>query len=97
METYNEDVVGDIHELKVLPGYFLALIGDRKTYKEIKKYNREEMNNFLSNLYREGFREGTESGEQADFKIKLVKVLQTTKGIGDKTIAKVLKTLKEME
>lgn len=36
METYNKDAIGDIHELKVLPGYFMALIGDRKTF-EVRK------------------------------------------------------------
>ena len=30
----------DIHELKTLPGYFLALIGDRKTF-EVRKKDRD--------------------------------------------------------
>lgn len=70
---------------------------NRKMYKDIKKYDRQEMERFLATLYSEGFQEGVKSGNNADFKIKLVQVLQNTKGIGEKTIEKVLQTLREME
>lgn len=58
---------------------------------------RQEMENFLATIYSEGFKDGAESAEGADFKIKLVQVLEKTKGIGPRTIDKVLNTLKEME
>ena len=70
---------------------------NRKMYKDIKKYDRQEMERFLSTLYKEGFQDGAKSGDNADFKIKLVQVLQSTKGVGEKTIEKVLKTFKEMK
>lgn len=74
---------------------------NRKTFKAIKKFDRQEMDNFFKNNYehgfKDGFRSGTESGQQVDFKIELVQVLQATKGIGDKTIKKVLETLKNRE
>ena len=52
---------------------------------------------FLTNIYKDGFQDGVNAGDNADFKIKLVQVLQNTKGVGEKTIEKVLDTLKEME
>lgn len=70
---------------------------NRKQYKAIKKYDRNEMETFLANIYRQGFSDGAEAGENADFKIKLVEVLQATKGVGEKTIKKVLDTLREKE
>lgn len=70
---------------------------NRKMYKEIKKYDRQEMERFLANIYKQGFEDGAEAGDNADFKIKLVQVLQNTKGVGEKTIEKVLATVKEME
>lgn len=69
---------------------------NRKMYKEIKKYDRQEMERFLANIYKQGFDDGAEAGNNADFKIKLVQVLQNTKGVGEKTIEKVLATVKEM-
>jgi hypothetical protein len=69
----------------------------RKQYKEIKKYDRQQMEIFLTNIYKDGFQDGVNAGDNADFKIKLVQVLQNTKGVGEKTIEKVLDTLKEME
>lgn len=48
-------------------------------------------------IYLKGFKDGVKAGDNADFKIKLVQVLDKTKGIGDKTRDKILNTLKEME
>lgn len=70
---------------------------NRKIYKKVKKMDRQDMEIFLSSIYREGFKDGAEASNNADFKIKLVQVLKDTKGVGDKTINKVLRTLKEME
>ena len=55
------------------------------------------METFLAEIYHQGFQDGARTSKQADFKIKLVQVLQNTKGVGEKTIEKVLDTLKEME
>lgn len=70
---------------------------NRKVYKTVKKMDRQEMESFLSGIYSQGFKDGAESAEGADFKIKLVQVLKRTKGVGDKTINKILGALKEME
>lgn len=70
---------------------------NRKIYKKVKKMDRQEMEEFLTNVYHQGFQDGAASANNADFKIKLVKVLENTKGIGPKTIQNVLNALKEME
>ncbi len=70
---------------------------NRKTYKAVKRYDRQEMERFLKDIYTQGFRDGAEAGSNADFKIKLVQVLESTKGVGEKTIKKVLNTLKKLD
>ena len=70
---------------------------NRKQYKAVKKMDRQQMETFLAEIYHQGFQDGARTSKQADFKIKLVQVLQNTKGVGEKTIEKVLDTLKEME
>lgn len=72
---------------------------NRKTYKKIKKYDRQEMEIFSRTIYKEGFkegfREGADLGQQADFKIELVQLLEDIKGIGPKTKEKILQAYKE--
>ncbi len=70
---------------------------NRKTYKKVKKMDRQEMEFFLANIYHKGFEDGVKASDNADFKIKLVQVLENTKGIGPKTMNKILNTVKEIE
>lgn len=69
---------------------------NRKTYKAIKKMDRQEMETFLARIYHQGFQDGVEAGDNADFKIKLVEVLENTKGIGPKLFDRIMGTVKEM-
>lgn len=55
------------------------------------------MEEFLKNLYTQGLREGAEIGDKVDFKVKLMQILNNTKGVGDKTRDKILATLKAMD
>lgn len=48
-------------------------------------------------IYMKGYRDGRKVVSDVDIKIKMVQVLKNTKGVGMKTIEKVLETLKEME
>lgn len=72
---------------------------NRKLYKDIKKYDRQEMETFLLNIYAEGFKDGCEKGansvQQVDFKMELVQLLEGIKGIGEKTKEKILQAYKE--
>ena len=70
---------------------------NRKTYKEIKKYNREQMENFLRIVYTEGFRDGVDAGDRTDFRIKLSQVLNNTKGIGPILYSRIMENAKEVE
>lgn len=47
VETYNKDVTGDTHELKTLPGFFMALICDIKTFEVRKKDRDYKINDIL--------------------------------------------------
>jgi len=69
---------------------------NRKIYKEIKRYDRQEMENFLVNIYHQGYQDGVKDGEKADFKIKLVEILEKTKGVGPKMFDRIMQTVKEM-
>lgn len=67
----------------------------RKQYKEIKKMDKQQMEKFLTKVYVHGYEDGKEEAEMADFKIKLVQLLEKTKGVGPKTTEKILQTLKD--
>lgn len=69
---------------------------NRKTYKAIKKMDRQEMEAFLAEVYNQGFQDGVDAGNKADFKIMLVQVLEKTKGVGPKTFDRIMETVKEM-
>ena len=74
---------------------------NRKMFKAIKKYDRQEMEDFFRTIYEEGFKdgfqEGAKSGSRADTKIELVQFLEhlEIKGIGEKTKEKILQAYKE--
>lgn len=70
---------------------------ERSQYKEIKRYNREELQTFIFSIYKTGFQDGVKVGNNTDFKIKLVQLLENTKGVGKATTNKILNTLKEMD
>lgn len=54
------------------------------------------MEAFLADIYHQGYQDGVKDGNNADFKIKLVQVLENTKGIGPKTFDRIMGTVKEM-
>lgn len=74
---------------------------NRKLYKEIKKMDRQEMEEKFQETYsigfQQGFREGAKVAEQIDFKIELVQLLEGIKGVGEKTKEKILQAYKERE
>lgn len=69
---------------------------NRKTYKAIKKMDRQEMEAFFVDTYHQGFEDGVKAGDNADFKIQLSKVLNATKGIGPVMYDRIMETVKEM-
>lgn len=69
---------------------------NRKTYKKIKKMDRQEIEAFLAEIYHQGFQDGVVAGDSTDFKIKLAEVLNNTKGIGPKLFERIMATVKEL-
>lgn len=69
---------------------------NRKQYRRVKKMDRQEMDNFVRSIYRSGFKDGSEEGYRADFKIELVNILENTKGIGPKLFERIMSTAKGM-
>lgn len=72
-----------------------AFILNRKTYKDLKKKDHQQMNDFLTRLYKEGFKDGLESAS-IDYEV-LKEVLLSVKGIGLVKAEAVINKLKEME
>lgn len=70
---------------------------NRKVYKDVKRFDRQQMEDFVRRVYTSGFNDGAEAGSKADFKIILLHVLEHTKGVGDKTRDKILATYRSME
>ena len=67
----------------------------RKVYKDIKKKDHQQMNDYLKNLYKLGFDDGISSAS-IDYDV-LKKVLLEVKGIGVVKADAVINRLKELD
>ena len=67
----------------------------RKMYKDIKKKDHQQMNDYLKNLYKLGFDDGISSAS-IDYDV-LKKVLLEVKGIGVVKAEAVINRLKELD
>ena len=67
----------------------------RKTYKDIKKKDHQQMNDYMTALYKQGFDDGIASAS-IDYDV-LKKVLLEVKGIGLVKAEAVINKLKEIE
>lgn len=67
----------------------------RKVYKDIKKKDHQQMNDYMTALYKQGFDDGLASAA-IDYDV-LKKVLLEVKGIGAVKADAVINKLKEME
>ncbi|MBU5424987.1 hypothetical protein KQI41_01075 [Tissierella pigra] len=70
---------------------------NKTTYKAVKRMNRQEMKEHFEEIYKLGFRDGSEVGDKTDFRIKLSKVLNKTKGVGIILHDRIMENAKEME
>lgn len=70
---------------------------NRKTYKNVKKMDRQQMERFIVGVYSDGFNDGVNAGDNADFRIKLSEVLNSTKGVGPTLYDRIMARAKEME
>ena len=67
----------------------------RKMYKDIKRYDHNQMNKFLTNYYVNGFNDGLNSAN-IDYDV-LKEILLSVKGIGQVKDDEVISKLKELE
>ena len=67
----------------------------RAVYKDIKRYDHNQMNNFLTRYYINGFNDGLKS-TKIDYDV-LKEVLLSGKGIGNVKADAVINKLKELE
>ena len=72
----------------------------RELYKKIKKFDRNEMEQFCNTLYQEGFNEGMKCSKEAE-KTGFKELLQALKagrcrGIGSSTISKLESFIQEV-
>lgn len=68
---------------------------NRKVYKDLKKKDHQQMNDFMTALYKQGFDDGLKS---ASINYEALKeVLLSIKGIGPLKAEAVINKLKEME
>ena len=67
----------------------------RAVYKDIKRYDHNQMNKFLTNYYVNGFNDGLNSAN-IDYDV-LKEVLLSVKGIGQVKADEVINKLKELE
>jgi endonuclease III-like uncharacterized protein len=68
---------------------------NRKVYKDLKKKDRQQMNDFMTALYKQGFDDGLKSAS-INYEV-LKEVLLSVKGIGLVRADAVINKLKEME
>ena len=68
---------------------------NRKVYKDIKKKDHQQMNDYMTALYKQGFDDGLASAS-IDYDV-LKKVLLEVKGIGVVKAEAVINRLKELD
>lgn len=70
---------------------------NRKTYKNVKKMDRQQMEMFIVGVYSDGFNDGVDAGGNVDFRIRLSEILNSTKGVGPTLYDRIMARAKEME
>lgn len=67
---------------------------NRKKYQDIRRYDHNQMTQFLANLYREGYANGVKAAEGLTMDELKEAVLQV-KGIGEKKAAEIVAIITE--
>lgn len=67
---------------------------NRNQYKQIKKFDRSQMESYLVSLYKEGFNDGRESVQGIDI-LKIKDIILQVKGIGEKRADEIVKSIEE--
>lgn len=74
--------------------YEKRTILNRKLYKNIKKYDREQMESYLVNLYMEGYEDGR--NDVAGVDVSAIKeIVMGVKGVGEKRADEIVRKIEE--
>lgn len=74
--------------------YEKRTILNRKLYKNIKKYDREQMESYLVNLYMEGYEDGR--NDVPGVYISVIKeIVMNVKGVGEKRAEEIVRKIEE--
>ncbi len=60
----------------------------RTQYKDVKKYDRTQFDDFCTKIYAEGYQDGSSSVPQTDVGT-IMAAVQTVKGIGEKRLVQI--------
>ena len=68
------------------------IVINRKEYERIKRYDHNQMNNYVKSIYKSGFEDGKAAVPGIDIK-SIDMVLKSIKGVGEKRAAAIVKAL----
>ena len=74
--------------------YEKRTILNRKLYKNIKKYDREQMESYLVNLYMEGYEDGRNDVPGVDISV-IKEIVMNVKGVGEKRTDEIMRKIEE--
>lgn len=64
-------------------------IFNRKIYKDLKAADRQQMENFIINVYNEGYKDGQQSVPGIDLS-EIINAIKQVKGIGEKRLQNIV-------
>ena len=74
--------------------YEKRTILNRKLYKNINKYDREQMESYLVNLYMEGYEDGRNDVPGVDISV-IKEIVMNVKGVGEKRAEEIVQKIEE--
>ena len=74
--------------------YEKRTILNRKLYKNIKKYDREQIESYLVNLYMEGYEDGRNDVPGVDISV-IKEIVMNVKGVGEKRTDEIMRKIEE--
>lgn len=75
--------------------YEKRTILNRKQYKDVKRFDREQMESYLINLYMEGYEDGRKSVPGVDI-TEIRGIVSNIKGIGEKRTDEIVQRIEEV-
>nr|DAF51623.1 MAG TPA: 5'-3' exonuclease [Phage sp. ctgh419]DAS98455.1 MAG TPA: 5'-3' exonuclease [Caudoviricetes sp.] len=68
------------------------IVVNRKEYERIKRYDHNQMNNYVKSIYKSGFEDGKAAVPGIDIQY-IVDIVKSVKGVGEKRAAEIVKAL----